>query len=26
MLEVPENEVSLRKGSDGTAHLRSCAP
>jgi len=25
MLQVRENEISLRKGSGGTAHLRSCA-
>jgi len=23
MLEVPENEISLHKWSDGTAHLRT---
>jgi len=26
MLVVRENQIALRKFSDGTAHLRSCAP
>jgi len=26
MLVVRENHLALRKFSDGTAHLRSCAP